>query len=174
MPTVTQDEYAGMFRECSDAFRIEGKRLYRTSPAEVEALSGFLAGSPRPPSAFPVWQSWLDQVRAWTGQGKTIARVRIIDDPPTDYQRWSLWCARWHRDAGEDIRYLTREAANALGIPRGDWQMFDHNRVVVMAFTASGEIADKRLVSDASMVRRYRIWRALAVEHATTAEAMPV
>ena len=174
MTSITQEQYAGMFRECSDAFRIEGKRLYRTSPAEVEALSGFLAGSPRPPSAFPVWQSWLDQVRAWTGQGKTIARVRIIDDPPTDYQRWSLWCARWHRDAGEDIRYLTREAANALGIPRGDWQMFDHNRVVVMAFTASGEIADKRLVSDASMVRRYRIWRALAVEHATTAEAMPV
>ena len=174
MPTVTQDEYAGMFRECSDAFRIEGKRLYRTSPAEAEALAGFLAGSPRPPSAFPVWQSWLDQVRTWTGQGKTIARVRIIDDPPTDYQRWSLWCARWHRDAGEDIRYLTREAANALGIPRGDWQMFDHNRVVVMAFTASGENADKRLVSDLSMVRRYRIWRALAVEHATTAEAMPV
>ena len=117
MPTVTQDEYAGMFRECSDAFRIEGKRLYRTSPAEAEALAGFLAGNPRPPSAFPVWQSWLDQVRTWTGQGKTIARVRIIDDPPTDYQRWSLWCARWHRDAGEDIRYLTREAANALGIP---------------------------------------------------------
>ena len=174
MPTVTQDEYEGMFRECSDAFRIEGKRLYRTSPAEAEALAGFLAGSPKPPSAFPVWQSWLDQVRAWTGQGKTIARVRIIDDPPTDYQRWSLWCARWHCDAGEDIRYLTREAANALGIPQGDWQMFDHNRVVVMAFTASGEIADKRLVSDASMVRRYQTWRALAVEHATTAEAMPV
>jgi hypothetical protein len=174
MPTVTQDDYVAMFRECSDAFRIEGKRLYRTSPAEAEALECFLAGSPRPPSAFPVWQSWLDQVRTWTGQGKTIARVRIIDDPPTDYQRWSLWCARWHRDAGEDIRYLIREAADALGIPRGDWQMFDHNRVVVMAFTASGEIADKRLVSDASMVRRYRIWRALAVEHATTAEAMPV
>ena len=161
-----------MFRECSDAFRIEGKRLYRTSPAEVEALSGFLAGSPRPPSAFPVWQSWLDQVRAWTGQGKTIARVRIIDDPPTDYQRWSLWCARWHRDAGEDIRYLTREAANALGIPRGDWQMFDHNRVVVMAFTASGESAGKTLVTDPTVIRRYQTWRALAVRHATMAEAI--
>jgi hypothetical protein len=172
MPRVTQDEYAGMFRECSDAFRIEGKRLYRTSPAEAEALAGFLAGNPQPPSAFPVWQSWLDQVRTWTRQGKTIARVRIIDDPLTDYQRWSLWCARWHRDAGEDIRYLTREAANALGIPRGDWQMFDDNRVVVMAFTASGEIAGKTLVTDPAVIRRYQTWRALAARHATMAEAI--
>ncbi len=172
MPTVTQDEYAAMFRECSDAFRIEGKRLYRTSPTEAEALAGFLAGSPRPPSAFPVWQSWLDQVRTWTVQGKTIARVRIIDDPPTDYQRWSLWCAGWHCDAGEDIRYLTREAANALGIPQGDWQMFDHNRVVVMAFTASGELAGKTLVTDPTVIRRYQTWRALAARHATMAEAI--
>jgi len=161
-----------MFHECSDAFRIEGKRLYRTSPAEAEALEGFLAGRPRPPSAFPVWLSWLDQVRTWTGQGKTIARVRIIDDPPTDDQRWSLWCARWHRDAGEDIRYLTREAANALGIPRGDWQMFDDNRVVVMAFTASGESAGKTLVTDPTVIRRYQTWRALAARHATMAEAI--
>jgi hypothetical protein len=174
MPTVTQDEYAGMFRECSDAFRIEGKRLYRTSPAEAEALAGFLAGSPQPPSAFPVWQSWLDQARAWIGQGKTIARVRIIDDPPTDYQRWSLWGARWHRDAGEEIRYLSRETANVLGIPGGDWQMFDHNRVVVMAFTATGEIAGKTLVTDPAVIRRYQSWRALALQHAMMPEAIPV
>jgi hypothetical protein len=163
-----------MFRECSDAFRIEGERSYLTSPAEAEALAGFVAGNPQPPSAFPVWQSWLEQVRAWIRQGKTIARVRIIDDPPTDYQRWSLWCARWHREAGEDIRYLSRQHAETLGITRGDWQLFDHHRLVLMAFTPSGEVADKTLVTNPAVIRRYQTWRALAVEHATTAEAMPV
>jgi hypothetical protein len=172
MPTVSQDEYAGMFRECSDAFRIEAASVYRTSPAEAEALASFLAGSPRPPSAFPVWQSWLDQVRGWTGEGKTIARVRIIDSPPSDYQKWSLWCASWHREAGEDVRYLSRQTANSLGIERGDWQMFDHNRVVLMRFTQSGEVADKTLVTDPSTIRIYRIWRAMALEHARTPEAV--
>ncbi len=176
MAAVSQDEYAGMFRECSDAFRIEGERSYRTSPAEAEALAGFLAGSPQPPSAFPVWQSWLDQVRVWTSppSGKTITRVRIIDRPPTDYQRWSLWCSSWHRDAGEDIRYLSRARADALGIPRGDWQLFDHVRLVLMVFSAAGETAGKTLVTDSAVIRRYQAWRDLALRHAMAAEAVVV
>jgi hypothetical protein len=163
-----------MFRECSDAFRIEGEPSYLTSPAEAEALAGFQAGNPQPPSAFPVWRSWLDQVREWTGQGKTIARVRIVDNPPTDYQRWSLWCACWHRDAGEDIRYLSRQTAGALGIPGGDWQIFDHSHLVLMAFTPTGEPSDKTLVTDPAVIRRYQAWRALAVRHASMAEAISV
>ena len=174
MSEVTQDEYAGMFRECSDAFRIEGEPSYRTSPAEGEALAGFVAGSPQPPSAFPVWQSWLGQVRTWTAEGKTIARVRIIDSPPTNYQKWSLWCASWHRDAGEDIRYLTRETAESLGIPRGDWQLFDHQRLVLMAFSPTGEPSGKTLITDPAVILRYRSWRSLALRHARAAEAIPV
>ena len=175
MTPVTEERYAGMFGECSDAFRIEGEPVYLTSPAEGEALAGFLAGSPQPPSAFPEWQGWLDQIREWTGgQGKTITRVRIIDSPPTDYQRWSVWCSRWHLDAGEGIRYLPRSAADLLGIPRGDWQLFDHNRLVLMAFTATGEPSGKTLVTDPAVIRRYREWRSLALRHATAAEAIPV
>ena len=174
MASISQDEYAGMFRECSDAFRIEGEPAYRTSQAEAEALARFLAGSPQPPSAFPAWQSWLDQVRGWTRQGKTIARIRIINSPPTDYQRWSVWCSSWHRDAGEDIRYLSRETADSLGIPRGDWQLFDHVRLVLMEFTGDGETAGKTLVTDPAVIRRYQVWRALAVQHATVAKAIPV
>lgn len=174
MTVVTQDEYADMFRQCSDAFRMEGERSYRTSPAEAEALAGFLAGNPEPPSAFPVWQSWLDQVREWTEAGKTIARVRIMDDPPTDYQRWSLWCASWHRQAGENIAYLSRRTADDLGIPRGDWQLFDHHHLVLMEFSATGEIAGKTLVTDPTVITRYRSWRSVALRHAAVPEAMPL
>ena len=174
MTPVSQDEYAAMFGECSDAFRMEGERSYRTSPAEAEALTGFVAGNPQPPSAFPVWEAWLDQVRAWTSEGKTIARVRIIDDPPTDYQRWSLWCAPWHRQAGENIAYLSREIADSLGIGRGDWQLFDHRHLVLMAFSPTGEIAGKTLVTDPAVIARYQTWRRLALRHATMPEAMPL
>jgi hypothetical protein len=171
---VSQQDYAGMFRECSHAFRIEGEPVYFTSAAEGEALAGFLAGSPQPPSAFPEWQAWLDQIRQWTRQGKTITRVRIADNPMTGYQRWSVWCSRWHLDAGESIRYLPRSAADLLGIPRGDWQLFDHNRLVLMAFTATGEPAGKTLVTDPEVISQHREWRSLALRHATAAEAIPV
>jgi hypothetical protein len=115
-------------------------------------------------------------VEDWTGQGKTIARVRIIDRPPTDYQRWSLWCARWHMEAGEDITYLYRQTANGLGlrIPPGDWQMFDHSRLVLMAFTPAGEPAGKTLVTDPTMIRRYEAWRAVAMGQASVLKAIPV
>lgn len=173
MTVVTQDEYADMFRQCSDAFRMEAQPSYRTSEAEEQALAGFLAGNPQPPSEFPVWQSWLDQVREWTEAGKTIARVRIIDDPPTDYQRWSLWCAPWHREAGENIGYLSREIADSLGIPRGDWQLFDHQHLVLIAFSPAGEVAAKTLLTDPEVITRYRSWRSVALRHATMPESMP-
>jgi hypothetical protein len=171
---ISQESYLGMFRDSSEAFRFEAQHSYLTSDAEGEALAGFMEGGPQPPSAFPVWQSWLDQVRTWTEHGKTIARIRIIDSPPTDYQKWSLWCASWHRDAGEDIRYLSRATADALGMPRGDWQMFDGLRVVLMRFTPAGEIAGKTLITDADEISRYQVWRDLALRHAKAAEAVTV
>jgi hypothetical protein len=113
-------------------------------------------------------------VRKWTEQGKTIARVRIIDDPPTDYQRWSLWASQWHRDAGEDIRYLRRKTAHNLGIGPGDWQLFDHRRLVLMAFTDTGEPASKTLITVPAVIARHRSWRAEAIAHARTADTIPV
>jgi hypothetical protein len=165
--TISEQDFSDLFRDCSDAFRIEAEPTYRTSPVEAEALAGFLAGSPQPPSAFAEWQTWLDQVRTWTASGKTIVRVRIIDSPPTDYQRWALWCASWHRDAGEDIRYMSRDTADGLSIPRGDWQMFDHQRLVLMAFTRSGEVGPKTLITDPTVIGWYEAWRVVAMEHVT-------
>ena len=64
MQPVSAEQFAGMLRTFSDtAFRLETQPAYFTSTAEREALALFLAGAPRPPGEFPVWQTWLDEMK---------------------------------------------------------------------------------------------------------------
>lgn len=175
MQPVSAEEFAGMLRTFSDtAFRLETQPAYSSSAAEREALALFLDGAPRPPAEFPVWQAWLDSMREMTGQGKKISRVRIVDDPPTGYQRWAMWTTRWHLEAGEDIRYLPRAIALTLGIPAGDWWLFDNTSLVLMTFTSDGQPDRKTLVTDPAVIRKHHTWHALATRHATTAETIAV
>jgi hypothetical protein len=100
-----------------------------------------------------------------------MGRVRILAEPPTDYQSWELWAAPWHAQAGEQIGYLTRSQANALGLPtRYDWWLLDEQAVIVMRFDETGRIAGKDLVTDPGIVAEHREWRDLAVRHAVPAE----
>ncbi|MEU9102121.1 DUF6879 family protein [Streptomyces sp. NPDC048361] len=53
--------------------------------------------------------------------GKRFERVRLVDDPPTDGQRYLLASGLGNVDAGEDIRNLVRADAERLGLPDGDF-----------------------------------------------------
>lgn len=171
MEPVSEERFEGMFRTFRrTAFRLETQPAYAMT-IEREAFARFLAGAPLPPGELPWWQSWLDDMRELTRQGRRISRVRIVDTPPTDYQRWEMWATDWHLEAGEDIRYLSRRTAGTLSIPSGDWWLFDNARLVLMAFTSDGEIDGKTLVTDREMIGTYQRWRDLAVRHA--AEAIP-
>jgi hypothetical protein len=114
---------------------------------------------------------WLDQIALLTREGKKIRRVRVLDDPPSDYQRWELWAARWHAEAGEQIGYMPRTRTVALGLPQdSDWWLLDDEQLITMRFTEAGEIASKTLSADPGTIARHREWRDLAVRNATAAE----
>ena len=107
---VTQDEFAGMFRTFREsAFHLETRGFYAMT-YERDAFQRFLDGQPVPPSGLPWWQAWLDQMQELAPQGKRIGRVRVLSEPPSDYQRWELWGTSWHIEAGEEIRYMSRRA----------------------------------------------------------------
>lgn len=146
-----------------EAFRLETRPFYALSYERGE-FERFLAGDPTPPLLVTWWRPWLDQILAMTRQGKRIARVRILAEPPTDYQRWLRWADPWHAGAGEDIRYLPRSMAEQIGLPLvHDWWLLDDERLIIMKFTDEGEIAGKSLITDPSVVRPYRTWRDLAI-----------
>ncbi len=170
---VTEEEFGTLlatFR--ASAFRLETRSHYALD-YEAADFDDFLAGHPAAPPDVSWWRPWLDRIAEMTRiEGKTISRVRIVDDPPSDYQRWELWAGRWHAEAGERIGYLTRPAAVALGLPGGDWWLLDDRRVILMAFDAAGRIAGKTITGDEEIVARYRAWRDLAVRNAIPAEQL--
>mgnify|MGYP006178464347 CR=1 FL=1 len=57
-----------------------------------------------------------------TSTGKRVERVRVVDDPPSDYLRFEISITPHNLAVGEDIRYLDRDLAgvadrNAVKFP---------------------------------------------------------
>jgi hypothetical protein len=152
------------------AFRFETRPMYALSYERAD-FERFLAGTPTPPTEVDWWRPWLDEIASLTDTGKRIGRVRVLAEPPTDYQRWEMWAAPWHARAGERIGYLNHSRAQEIGLPLDcDWWLLDDERVILMWFTSTGSIYDRELLDDPGKVARFIEWRDLAVQHATTAE----
>jgi hypothetical protein len=168
MASMTEDEFAEALRSFGrSAFRVEAQPSYALTDERAD-FGQFLAGSPTPPPQMAWYRPWVDQVAKWIGEGKTIGRVRVLAEPPTDYQRWLLWGAPWFASIGEDIRYMNRSTALRIGLPPTDWWLLDDERVIVMHFTADGQINGKELVTDMESVASYRALRDLAIENSST------
>jgi uncharacterized protein DUF6879 len=167
---ISQDEFNDLLRTFSrSAFRLETRERYALGYERVD-FQRFLDGRPTPPPLVGWWQPWLDQIARFAREGKTIARVRVLAEPPTDYQRWEVWAAPWHAQAGENIRYMPRSIAKRIGLPLDhDWWLLDDERLIVMRYTNADEVASKELITDPGSVAPYLKWRDLAVRNATPA-----
>ncbi|MFK0137830.1 DUF6879 family protein [Streptomyces murinus] len=77
---------------------------------------------------------WLENVAEQTAAGKRFERVRLVDEPATEGQRFLLACAPANVAAGEDIRNLTRAQAARLRLPDDDFWLFDSKTVARFAF----------------------------------------
>jgi hypothetical protein len=166
--SITEDEFSEALRTFKrSAFRVEAQPAYALGDEQAD-FDRFLAGSPTPPPEMAWYRPWVDQVAQWTRDRKTISRVRVLAEPPTDYQRWLLWGAPWFASIGEDIRYMNHSTAHRIGLPLQDWWLLDGERVIVMHFTAEGEVSGKELVTDKEFVASYRMLRDLALENSTT------
>lgn len=152
------------------AFRLETRDTYALD-YEADDYGRFLAGKPVPPPQVTWWRPWLDQIAEQVRQGKQISRVRILAEPPTNYQRWELWAAPWHAQAGERIAYMPRSTARRIGLPAvRDWWLLDDETLIMMQFDAEGRLAGRTLHTGAAMIERHRKWRDLAVRNAIPAE----
>jgi hypothetical protein len=137
------------------AFRLETRATYALSYERAD-FERFLAGSPVPPPEAGWWRPWLEQISKLASEGKRISRVRVLAEPPSDYQRWMLWGNPWHAKAGEQICYLPRSRAERIGLPLvHDWWLLDDERLIDMRFTDAGEIAGKSLITDPGTVASY-------------------
>ncbi|MEW2254991.1 DUF6879 family protein [Streptomyces sp. NPDC047869] len=122
---------AHLFRDFRHtAWRMETRRGYasdRDSPKWARWQAGEdIAQDPA--------NAWRRNVTEQTSAGKRFERVRLVDDPPTDGQRFLLASAPGNVAAGEDIRVLTRAQAEQLRLPDYDFWLFDSRVVARFAF----------------------------------------
>ncbi|PRY00836.1 DUF6879 family protein [Allonocardiopsis opalescens] len=144
-PQITEFFKAGFEHT---AWRLETRRAYGVA-SETEEFQAWLRGEPAEPDP---QRPWLATMRALRSAGKRVERVRIIDDPPTDYQRWLLSDVADSIDAGEDIRYLARADAGLLPhAPHSDFWLFDSKTIGIFAFDGDRSLG-MRLTDDPDQV----------------------
>lgn len=150
-----------------EAFRLETLPVYRVAE-EQQWFDQFLDGTIRPLTEIPFFAEWHASIRAATAEGRAVRRVRILDEPPTDYQRFEIWAGQFNSAAGETLLYLTRGRAAELGLPLDhDWWLFDQQRLAIMRFDPDGRPLGGDITTDKHLVRQHRAWRDLALRHAT-------
>ncbi|MGA8117132.1 MAG: DUF6879 family protein [Actinocatenispora sp.] len=160
---LTGEEFAALFTSFDDtAWHLETRGKYSIAD-EQDAYTRFLAGQPVGTDWF---RPWLDQVRELTAKGCRIGRVRLLDDPPTDYQRFELWGTPHNVAAGEEVSMLPTAAGRRLGLPDHDFWLFDSKRVVVSHFTDDGRLTGDQMFTDPETVDTHRQWWDVAVTHA--------
>ncbi|WP_329564962.1 DUF6879 family protein [Streptomyces sp. NBC_01361] len=130
------------------AFRLETRRGYATDRAGAR-FQAFMRGvDPVPEPDHP----WNVNVRDKAEQGARFSRVRIVDEPPTDGQRFLMATAAGNVDAGEDIRVVPRAEAVRIELPDYDFWLFDSRTLVRMHIDDTDTTVGAELVDDAAEV----------------------
>jgi hypothetical protein len=106
-------------------------------------------------------------VRAATSAGRRFARVRVVARPMTAYQRFSHALAEHNNRAGEDIRYLARDQAEAAGLPDHDYWLFDSRKLAIMHFAEDDQFQGAEIIEDPAVIVQHNYWRDVAWHRAT-------
>lgn len=159
------------------AFRLELQDSYLEAE-EADLFAAFLRGDADPPTTVPELREWYRRVETHVRQGKRIERVRVQQDPPTDYQRFERWLDRWNCEAGETMRYLTRQQAHDVGLlpaaGNTDWWLLDSSRILAMEFDEEGHRTTNKVITAPEAVLQACKWRDLAVHHSVLANNQDV
>ncbi|MFF0064853.1 DUF6879 family protein [Streptomyces sp. NPDC005279] len=148
-PLIPFEEITHLFTEFEHtAFRLETRRGY-ASDRQGARYRAFMRGIDPPPEP---GHPWNVNVREKAEQGAAFSRVRIIDEPPTDGQRFLMATAAGNVDAGEDIRVLTRATAERLELPDFDLWLFDSRTLVRMHIDDTDTTIGVELVDDEAEV----------------------
>lgn len=99
-------------------------------------------------------------------EGRTYSRARVVSVPFTDHNRFGLWASQFTVAAGEDIRYLTRNQAQIIGLPNHDYWLFDSRKLVRMHFDDNDRFLGGEIIEDLAEIVQHNYWRDAAWHHA--------
>lgn len=169
MALMTERELGGLlahFRHT--AFRFEIRDRYNSDVGR-EAFRKFLAGEP---DDYAWHRSWLDKIRRDHQHGKSWQRVRIVSVPLSDWTRYGIEVARLSVEVGEDIRYLSRDVAEDVGLRPLDAWLFDDRQLVRLHFNDQDDtFVGAETIDDQAVLQQHQAWREIAWQHAQPLDA---
>jgi hypothetical protein len=135
------------------AARLETRPAYAVGGAEGERLDAWRRGLPRPERSVRT-DPWLARIATSTiSGGRSWRRVRVFDNPLTDYQRYQIESYREAQAVGDQVVIASRAA---VGESVGDVWVFDQGhhdaRAVVMHYGRDGGVERRELVTDPASV----------------------
>ncbi|MGX1908988.1 DUF6879 family protein [Streptomyces phaeochromogenes] len=160
---ITAEEFGRMFTTLKhSAWRLETRGRYAWDEQQPEYQQFLAEGR----VDWDLEDPWCLGRREQSAQGKRFERVRILDEPATEGQRYLLDNAARNTAVGEDIRVLTRGQADELGLPCEDFWIFDSRVVALLHFDDADEMGDIELITNPVDVLRYAQAREAAWHHA--------
>ena len=97
---------------------------------------------------------WLEMLRGHRAAGRSCRRLRVVSEPISDYQRWTLSHAELFTEAGEDIRYVSRRLLTNVALPgSGDFYVFDDELVLFLHYAGNGTNVSFETTGDSGTVR---------------------
>lgn len=145
---LTAAEFDALFDSFTTSVaRLEALPAYEVGGTEGDRLRAFHEGLPRPVRSVRT-DPWLARIAVSTvTNGKSWTRVRVVDEPMTDYQRYQLQSHRESQAVGEHVRIAPRSTAGEVG---PDFWLFDeltdHPLAVVMHYHPDGRLERRELV----------------------------
>lgn len=160
---ITFDEFDGMFTSLKhSAWRLETRRRY-ASDEVTDTYRQFARGEA---VDWDLDDAWCVERREQKALGKRFERVRILDEPPTEGQRYLLDNARRNSAAGEEIRVMPRSLADEHRLPAEDFWIFDSRVVALLHFDEADQMTGVELITNPVDVVRYEQIREAAWHYA--------
>ncbi|WP_431033303.1 DUF6879 family protein [Streptomyces sp. P6-2-1] len=161
---LAPETFAGMFQNFRhSAWHLEMRRGYAVDQKE-STYAQFLRGET------PTWNmdsSWARTISAKTRDGAYVGRVRIVDNPPTEGQRYLLAHAEHNAALGEEVRNMWRGDAERINLPDEDFWIFDSHIVVLCLFDDDDVLTGAELITEPARVNQYNRVRDVAQHYAT-------
>jgi hypothetical protein len=164
--TNVKDHLAG-FR--TSAFRLEARQYY-DSPQERDWFERWRQTG-QVPAFTPDNDPWCKLVAEARAAGKTMQRVRLVEEPPSDYVRFELQCQHHSVNAGEDIRVTVIKPMRDFAVNDDplsdmfDFWLFDEETVVELEYDREGRFVAAHEATDTDY--RYRACRSMALRRST-------
>ncbi|AZM51740.1 hypothetical protein DMA15_03405 [Streptomyces sp. WAC 01529] len=160
---ISPEEFGRLFETFEHtAWHLETRRGY-ASDREDPDFGAFLS------TGRVTWDldsAWNRNIRDQVDSGKRVGRVRVVDNPPTDGQRFLLGYGAVNVASGEDVGCLWRADAQRISLPEEDFWIFDSRLVAVLHFDEGDVLTSIETITEPAEVVRYSMARDAAVHHA--------